>query len=82
MWREENHSLFKKFIFKDFQQAFAFMTEIAAVAEELDHHPWWSNMYNQVEIKLTTHSAGNTVTAKDHALAQLIDELANRFRQG
>ena len=59
--------------FKDFAEAFAFMTRIAAVAEAMDHHPEWSNVYNRIEIVLTTHEAGG-VTARDVALARAIDE--------
>lgn len=53
----------------------AFMNQVADVAEELNHHPWWSNVYNKVNIELTTHDAGNTVTDKDLKLARRIDEL-------
>jgi 4a-hydroxytetrahydrobiopterin dehydratase len=73
MWIEENNRLKKKFTFGDFQEAFAFMTRVAFVAEKMDHHPNWSNVYNTVEIELTTHDAGNTVTDKDRALAKAID---------
>ena len=73
MWIEENNRLKKKFTFGDFQEAFAFMTRVAFLAEKMDHHPNWSNVYNKVEIELTTHDAGNTVTDKDRALAKAID---------
>ncbi len=56
------------------------MTEVAVVAEEMNHHPWWSNVYNKVEIRLTTHDAGNTVTEKDQVLAQRISVLAERYQ--
>ena len=59
-------------VFRDFRQAFAFMTEVALLAEKADHHPEWSNVYNKVSIKLTTHDAGG-LTAKDVALAKQID---------
>lgn len=74
-WKEENHELVRKFEFTDFSEAFAFMTRVAILAEKHNHHPWWSNVYNQVEIKLTTHDAGNRITEKDKKLAEAIDKL-------
>jgi 4a-hydroxytetrahydrobiopterin dehydratase len=73
MWEEKNNTLYRKFEFKDFSQAFAFMTRVALAAEKMDHHPAWTNVYNTVEISLSTHSAGNIVTEKDRKLAQKID---------
>lgn len=75
MWKEEDNKLVKTFEFEDFVSAFGFMTRVAIVAEKVDHHPNWSNVYNKVTIILTTHDAGNTVTEKDKTLARLIDEL-------
>lgn len=75
MWKEENNSLKKAFKFKDFKEAFAFMTKVALIAEKMDHHPDWSNVYNTVNIKLSTHDAGNKVTDLDRKLAKAIDEL-------
>jgi 4a-hydroxytetrahydrobiopterin dehydratase len=75
MWREEDNKLKKTFQFKDFSEAFAFMTRVALAAEKMDHHPNWSNVYNKVEIELSTHDAGNVVTEKDRTLAALIDKL-------
>jgi 4a-hydroxytetrahydrobiopterin dehydratase len=75
MWEEKNNTLYRKFEFKDFSQAFAFMTRVALAAEKMDHHPSWTNVYNTVEISLSTHSAGDTVTEKDRKLAQKIDAL-------
>ncbi|MDO6390777.1 4a-hydroxytetrahydrobiopterin dehydratase [Pontibacter sp. BT731] len=75
MWRETDNKLTRNFEFKDFRAAMAFMNKVADVAEELNHHPWWSNVYNKVAIELTTHDAGNTVTDKDVELARRIDEL-------
>jgi len=75
MWDEKNNTLYRKFQFKDFSQAFAFMTRVALEAEKMDHHPDWSNVYNTVEIRLSTHSAGDIVTDKDRKLAQKIDGL-------
>ncbi|KEO73171.1 4a-hydroxytetrahydrobiopterin dehydratase [Anditalea andensis] len=75
MWAEDNGKLKKTFEFKDFQEAFGFMTRIAFIAEAHNHHPNWSNVYNKVFIELTTHDAGNTVTEKDRKLAQAIDNI-------
>lgn len=75
MWIEENNRLKKTFRFDDFQQAFAFMTRVAFLAEKLGHHPNWCNVYNTVSIELTTHDAGNVVTEKDHKLAAAIDAI-------
>ncbi|HEX4373055.1 MAG TPA: 4a-hydroxytetrahydrobiopterin dehydratase [Puia sp.] len=73
MWKEENDQLYKKFEFKDFSEAFAFMTRVALAAEKMDHHPLWTNVYNKVEIWLSTHDAGDVVTDKDKKLAKQID---------
>jgi 4a-hydroxytetrahydrobiopterin dehydratase len=75
MWHEENNTLYKKFVFKNFSEAFAFMTRVAIEAEKMDHHPRWTNVWNTVEIWLNTHSAGNIVTEKDRQLAKSIDSL-------
>ena len=75
MWEEKNNTLYRKFEFKDFSQAFAFMTRVALAAEKMDHHPDWSNVYNTVEIRLSTHSAGDIVTDKDRKLAKAIDAM-------
>jgi 4a-hydroxytetrahydrobiopterin dehydratase len=75
MWQEKNNKLYRKFQFKDFSEAFAFMTRVALAAEKMDHHPLWTNVYNTVEIWLSTHSAGDTVTGKDRQLAEKIDDL-------
>ncbi len=75
-WKNENNRLKKSFTFKDFREAFGFMTRVALTAEKMDHHPFWTNVYNKVEIELSTHDAGDTVTEKDHKLARAIDQLA------
>lgn len=75
MWKEENNRLKKDFTFNDFQEAFAFMTRVAFLAEAQGHHPNWSNVYNTVSIELTTHDAGNVVTEKDRKLAAAIDKI-------
>lgn len=76
-WKEIDNQLQKTFTFKDFSEAFAFMTRVAFLAEQHEHHPNWSNVWNTVEIHLTTHDAGNTVTEKDEKLAEAIDDLLN-----
>lgn len=76
MWKEADNKLVRTFEFKDFVEAFGFMTRVAIAAEKMDHHPNWSNVYNKVTIELTTHDAGNVVTDKDRNLAQTIDTLA------
>ncbi len=75
MWQEEQNKLYRKFEFKNFSEAFGFMTRVALAAEKMDHHPEWKNVYNTVEIWLSTHDAGDIVTEKDHKLAQKIDGL-------
>ncbi len=75
MWQEINNKLEKEFEFKDFKEAFAFMTKVAAISEELKHHPEWTNIYNKVTIKLSTHDAGDIATDKDRELAKRIDEI-------
>lgn len=80
MWKEENNKLKRHLTFKDFRQAIAFINEVAVVAEEMNHHPWWSNAYNKIEMELTTHDAGHTVTGRDLKLAQRIDEIYDRIK--
>jgi 4a-hydroxytetrahydrobiopterin dehydratase len=75
MWQETNNSLYKSFEFKDFSEAFSFMTRVALIAEKMNHHPTWTNTYNKVEIWLNTHDAGNVITDKDKTLAERIDKL-------
>ena len=74
-WSESNNTLYRKFEFKDFSQAFAFMLRVAMEAERMNHHPVWKNVYNQVEIWLNTHDAGDVVTDKDAKLAEKINAL-------
>jgi 4a-hydroxytetrahydrobiopterin dehydratase len=75
MWKRTNNKLYRKFTFKTFSEAFAFMTRIALIAEKMDHHPEWKNTYNTLEIWLSTHSEGDKITKKDHKLASAIDAL-------
>lgn len=76
-WIEEENKLKKTFTFKDFVEAFGFMSKVAIVAEKLNHHPNWSNVYNSVSFELNTHDAGDIVTEKDHQLAVEIDKLVS-----
>jgi len=73
-WAIEGAFITREFTFKDFKEAFAFMTSIAAVAEQMNHHPEWSNVYNKVKVRLSTHDAGG-ITSKDFDLAEKIDAL-------
>ena len=74
-WKEENNKLTREFEFTDFVEAWGFMSRVAIIAEKMNHHPNWSNVYNKVTVDLTTHDAGNTVTEKDRKLAAAIDKL-------
>ena len=76
-WREVDgrDAIARKFVFKDFNQAFGFMTRAALVAEKMDHHPAWFNVYKTVEVTLSTHDAGG-LTDKDIALAKAMESFA------
>ena len=76
---EQRDAITREFLFKDFNAAFAFMTQVALAAEKRDHHPEWFNVYNKVRITLSTHDAGG-VTQKDLDLAAFIDQAYERFR--
>jgi 4a-hydroxytetrahydrobiopterin dehydratase len=78
MWKEENNALTRTFQFKDFSEAFAFMTRVAMVAEKMNHHPTWTNTWNTVSFQLSTHDAGNKVTDLDRKLAKAIDQLSGK----
>jgi 4a-hydroxytetrahydrobiopterin dehydratase len=75
MWEEKDNQLYRRFVFNNFIDAFAFMTKVAILAEKANHHPTWSNTWNRVEIWLSTHDAGNVVTDKDLDLSKAIDNL-------
>ncbi|MFT6209889.1 MAG: 4a-hydroxytetrahydrobiopterin dehydratase [Bacteroidia bacterium] len=78
MWEEKDNQLIGTFEFTDFIHAFGFMTKVALVAEKMNHHPNWTNVYNRVDIRLTTHDAGNVVTTSDRELASVIEKIYNQ----
>jgi 4a-hydroxytetrahydrobiopterin dehydratase len=73
-WKFKNHAIEREFIFNNFTQAFAFMNSVALIAEKLNHHPNWSNVYNKVMIALSTHDAGG-LTELDFTFAKEVDKL-------
>jgi 4a-hydroxytetrahydrobiopterin dehydratase len=75
MWKAENDQLTCSFEFKDFEEAFSFMTEVAVVAEKMNHHPTWTNVYNKVDITLFTHDENDSITEKDLTLSMEIDKI-------
>ncbi len=75
MWKEQNNQLIKKLEFNNFSEAFAFLTRVAMLSEQHNHHPHLTNEYNKVEIRLSTHDAGNIITDKDRKLSAKIDDL-------
>ncbi|TDI68662.1 MAG: pterin-4-alpha-carbinolamine dehydratase [Bacteroidetes bacterium] len=75
MWKEEDNKLKRIFEFRDFVEAFGFMCKVAILAEKMNHHPNWSNVYHTVTIELCSHDMGDIVTERDHKLAAAIDEL-------
>jgi 4a-hydroxytetrahydrobiopterin dehydratase len=77
-WDIKRDAISRSFRFKDFSEAFAFMTRVAMAAEKADHHPEWSNVWNRVDIVLTTHDAGG-LTNRDIALAQTIDAMSGQL---
>jgi 4a-hydroxytetrahydrobiopterin dehydratase len=79
MFKEQNNFLTAEFIFADFTQAFAFMTEVAFLAEKHNHHHNCGNVWNRVKINLTTHDAGNTITDKDRNLAAAIEKVGKKY---
>ena len=74
-WRAENGRLLKSFTFKSFAQALGWMVSVGVCADKLDHHPEWSNVYNRVDVTLTTHDMGNQISSWDIELAKQMDEL-------
>jgi len=80
MWQEKNGVLYREISFKDFNQAFDFMKEVAQESEVRQHHPRWENEWNKVKIWLSTHDAGGKVTDKDYAMAEAIDEILKKHK--
>jgi 4a-hydroxytetrahydrobiopterin dehydratase len=78
-WTSQNNRLIQTYQFKDFKTAFAFMQEVAIYAEEINHHPYWTNCYNVVRFELNTHSTGGTVTDLDILLSKTIDQLYSKY---
>lgn len=78
-WGIIDQNLHKTFVFKNFIQAFGFMTQCAQAAEQLNHHPQWSNVYKTVEVNLTTHESGG-ITTLDFELAQMMEQFSGQFR--
>jgi 4a-hydroxytetrahydrobiopterin dehydratase len=75
LWKEENQVLIKTFTFATFEDAMSFMQQASTYISKIDHHPTWTNTYNRLEVRLTTHDAGNKVTEKDRNLAKYLDEI-------
>lgn len=78
MWQETKHGLYRQFNFVDFKEAFTFMTRVAAVAEQMQHHPRWENEWNVVQIWLQTHEEKGEITDQDRALARAIDDIVEK----
>ncbi|MDH4040387.1 MAG: 4a-hydroxytetrahydrobiopterin dehydratase [Gammaproteobacteria bacterium] len=74
-WVIDQRKLYRQFVFKDFVEAFGFMSRVALLAEAMNHHPEWSNVYNRVDIHLTSHDAGG-ISERDFTLANRIDRLS------
>lgn len=79
-WKEVNNKLIGEFVFEDFSQAWAFMTEVAILAERKNHHPDWTNLWNRVVITLTTHDEGDIITEKDRKMADGISKIFERYQ--
>jgi 4a-hydroxytetrahydrobiopterin dehydratase len=81
-WRQDGEALVATFRFADFQTAIAFMNDAAPEIHQLDHHPEWTNVYDRVTVRLTTHDAGNRITRRDVELAKMLSWVALRFADG
>ncbi|CAD7085051.1 unnamed protein product [Hermetia illucens] len=75
---EGRDAIYKEFLFKDFNQAFGFMTSVALLAEKMDHHPEWFNVYNKVQVTMSTHDVGG-LSGKDIRVANFMEELKKRY---
>ena len=80
-WTEQNNKLVAEFLFEDFSQAWAFMTEVALLAERKNHHPEWTNVWNKVNISLSSHDAGGIITERDRKLADGISKIHERYQK-
>lgn len=80
-WRELSNQLYAEFVFNNFTEAWSFMNQVALVVEKMNHHPTWANSYNQVNIYLSTHDEGNTITEKDKVLAKEISNIYSKYVQ-
>jgi 4a-hydroxytetrahydrobiopterin dehydratase len=80
-WKEESNALIGHFKFDNFSVTFSFMTQIALLSEKMNHHPDWSNCWNKVDIRLSTHDAGNVITQKDIDLAEGINKIYNAYNR-
>lgn len=80
MWKEENNALNAELRFKDFKEAMQFMQDCLPAINKANHHPEWSNVYNKVNIKLTTHDEGNTITDKDRKLADELEQVYCQYQ--
>jgi len=78
-WAQRTDALERTYTFPDFMTALAFMQDAAPEIERLNHHPEWTNVYNRVTVRLTTHDAGNRITSADVELAKLLDWIELRF---
>ncbi len=78
MWKDSSNTLYRKFEFTDFNEAFRFMVKVSELANKLNHHPRWTNEWNVVEIWLSTHDKDNTVTDKDKEMASRIDQIIEK----
>ena len=79
MWTESENKFCKTFVFKSFEDAMEFMQMVSKEISAINHHPEWTNVYNRLEVVLTTHDAGNTVTELDRRLANIMDEVFQQF---
>lgn len=80
MWTETENKLIKTFVFKSFEEAMTFMQLVTPHISALNHHPEWKNIYNRIEVELTTHDAGNRVTSLDRKLAEIMDDIFDEMK--
>lgn len=79
-WRVEGNQIAAEFTFKNFKQAFAFITQVAIESEVMNHHPEWSNVYNRVSFAFSTHDAGDLITNLDTRMARIISDIAAQYQ--